>query len=61
VLLANGTRDPYVPEELSDRLAELLRECGAEVTYLKAERGHELAPDELGGVRDWLGGLTRPA
>jgi phospholipase/carboxylesterase len=54
VLLATGTRDPYVPEELSDRLAALLREGGAEVTYLKADRGHELAPDDLAAVGDWL-------
>ena len=54
VLLATGTWDPYVPEELSDRLAALLREGGADVTYLKADRGHELAPDDLAAVGDWL-------
>jgi phospholipase/carboxylesterase len=54
VLLATGTRDPYVTEEQSDRLAALLREGGADVTYLKAERGHELAPDEPAAVGDWL-------
>jgi phospholipase/carboxylesterase len=54
VLLATGTRDPYVTEEQSDRLVELLQEGGADVTYLKAERGHELAPDELAAVGDWL-------
>jgi phospholipase/carboxylesterase len=54
VILASGTRDPYVTEEQSDRLAELLRDGGAEVTYLKAERGHELAPDELAAIGDWL-------
>jgi phospholipase/carboxylesterase len=54
VLLATGTRDPYVPEELSDRLAAVLREGGADVTYSKADRGHELAPDELAAVGEWL-------
>jgi phospholipase/carboxylesterase len=54
VLLATGTRDPYVTEQQSDRLAALLREGGAEVTYLKADRGHDLAPDELAAVGDWL-------
>jgi phospholipase/carboxylesterase len=54
VLLATGTWDPYVPEDLSDRLAALLREGGADVTYLKADRGHELVPDDLAAVGDWL-------
>ena len=54
VLLATGTRDPYVPETASDRLAELLEGGGAEVTYLKSERGHDLAPEELGAVGEWL-------
>ena len=54
MLLATGTLDPYVIEEEIDRLAELLREGGAEVTHLKAERGHELGPDDLAAVGDWL-------
>jgi phospholipase/carboxylesterase len=54
VLLATGTRDPYVTEEQSDRLAELLGEGGADVTYLKADRGHDLAPEELNAVAEWL-------
>ncbi len=55
VLLATGTRDPYVPEQLSDRLAELLEAGGAEVTYLKSDLGHELTQSELERVREWLG------
>jgi phospholipase/carboxylesterase len=54
VLLATGTHDPYVPEELSDRLAAVLREGGADVTYLKEDVGHELAPGELARVGEWL-------
>jgi phospholipase/carboxylesterase len=55
VLLATGTRDPFVPEQLSDRLAELLDAGGAEVTYLKSDLGHELMQSELERVREWLG------
>jgi phospholipase/carboxylesterase len=55
VLLATGTRDPFVPEQLSDRLAELLEAGGAEVTYLKSDLGHELMQSELERVREWLG------
>jgi phospholipase/carboxylesterase len=55
VLLATGTRDPYVPEQLSDRLADLLEAGGAEVTYLKSDLGHEPAQSELERVREWLG------
>jgi len=54
VLLATGTQDPYVLEQLSDRLAELLEAGGAEVTYLKSDLGHELSPAELARVGDWL-------
>jgi phospholipase/carboxylesterase len=54
VLLATGTQDPYVPEQLSDRLAELLETAGAEVTYLKSDLGHELSPVELARVGEWL-------
>jgi phospholipase/carboxylesterase len=54
VLLATGTRDPYVPEDLSDRLAELFEAGGAEVTYLKSELGHDLSQSELEQVGDWL-------
>jgi phospholipase/carboxylesterase len=54
VLLATGTRDPYVPEQLSDRLADLLEAGGAEVTYLKSDLGHELAQSELERVHEWL-------
>jgi phospholipase/carboxylesterase len=55
VLMATGTRDPYVPDQLSDRLAELLEEGGADVTYLKSDLGHELAPSELARLGEWLG------
>jgi phospholipase/carboxylesterase len=55
VLLATGTRDPFVPEQLSDRLAELLEAGGTEVTYLKSDLGHELMQSELERVREWLG------
>lgn len=54
VLLATGTRDPYVPEDLSDRLAELFQAGGAEVTYLKSELGHDLSQSELEQVGEWL-------
>ena len=54
VLLATGTRDPYVPEDLSDRLAELFEAGGAEVTYLKSALGHDLSQSELEQVGEWL-------
>jgi phospholipase/carboxylesterase len=54
VLLATGTRDPYGPEDLSDRLAELFEAGGAEVTYLKSALGHDLSQSELEQVGEWL-------
>ena len=58
VLLAGGRRDPIVPPEETARLADLLEECGAQVTTRWAPRGHDLGAEELTDVESWLGGVT---
>jgi phospholipase/carboxylesterase len=54
VLILSGARDPLVPAAKRDRLAQILRNAGAEVTYevLKAE--HHLSADDLVVAGGWL-------
>ena len=54
VLVAAGARDPYVPLEQSERLAEVLRESGVEVELRIADAGHELTRGELAAAASWL-------
>lgn len=54
VLLAAGRFDPLVPAANTERLAELLRESGAEVTVEYALAGHALTPAEVETARRWL-------
>ncbi len=54
VLVAAGARDPYVPLDQSERLAEVLRAGGAEVELRVADAGHELTRSELAAAASWL-------
>lgn len=57
VLVAAGARDPYVPLDQSERLAEVLRAGGAEVELRVADAGHELTRSELAAAASWLATL----
>lgn len=61
VLVAAGTRDPYVPLARSERLAEVLREGGAHVDLRVADAGHELTRGELAAAASWLAPVTASA
>ena len=61
VLVAAGARDPYVPPDQSERLAEVLRTGGAEVELRVADAGHELTRSELAAARSWLAKLEEGA
>ncbi len=54
VYLAAGRSDQLVPPESSERLAELLREAGAEVTLDWQPGGHAIGRAEIEAARDWL-------
>jgi predicted esterase len=54
VYLAAGRSDQIVPPESSERLAELLREAGAEVTLDWQPGGHSINRAEIEAARDWL-------
>ncbi len=54
VYLAAGRSDRLVPPESSERLAEVLREAGAEVTLDWQPGGHNIGRPEIEAARDWL-------
>jgi hypothetical protein len=55
-----GGQDPIVPPSETQRLVELLRRAGAEVTIRFANAGHRLTNAEVKTARDWLEKLSRP-
>ena len=54
VYLAAGRSDNLVPPENTERLAELLREAGAEVTLDWQPGGHSIGRTEVEAARTWL-------
>lgn len=54
VLLTNGTTDPLVPADHSDRLAKLLQAGGAEVQVQNMAASHALTPQDVAAAQDWL-------
>lgn len=54
VWLGAGRYDPIVPGENSERLAELLRRAGAEVTLDWRDLGHQLTEPEVRAAGEWL-------
>ncbi|HEU4631653.1 MAG TPA: VOC family protein [Gemmatimonadaceae bacterium] len=70
VFIGAGRVDPLVPAGQSERLAELLRSGGADVTLHWEPGGHGVTEREVAAARDWLahrlvthrpGGATTPA
>ncbi|MBI2486805.1 MAG: alpha/beta hydrolase [Deltaproteobacteria bacterium] len=54
VLISAGKLDPIVPQEETERLATLLRECASDVTVNLQDRGHELSSEEIKYAKEWL-------
>jgi phospholipase/carboxylesterase len=54
VLIASGQMDPIVPTSNSARLAEMLLDAGADVTYRTLPVGHQLSRADLVLTREWL-------
>ena len=54
VWIGAGDQDPIIPTSESQRLAELLRGSGADVTVRFFNAGHNLTNDEIEAARDWL-------
>jgi phospholipase/carboxylesterase len=54
VYLAAGRSDQMVPPENTERLAQLLRAAGADVTLDWQPGGHGIGPEEVQAARNWL-------
>jgi phospholipase/carboxylesterase len=54
VWIGAGNQDPIIPPLEAQRLVELLRKAGANVTGHFANAGHGLTSDDVLTARDWL-------
>ena len=54
VYLAAGRSDQMVPPENTERLAQVLREAGADVTLDWQPGGHGIGPDEIQAAQNWF-------
>jgi predicted esterase len=54
VLILAGTRDALVPREETERLAELVRRAGADVTLNWADATHGMTGTEMQTAKEWL-------
>jgi predicted esterase len=54
IFLSEGLLDPIVPRENAERLAEMFRAAGADVTLRWRRTGHGLTQDDVDEARDWL-------
>ena len=54
VFIGAGKDDPIVPASHSERLAELLQVCGANVTLTWQPGGHTLTRPDVAAAYDWL-------
>ncbi|HEY0972065.1 MAG TPA: VOC family protein [Gemmatimonadales bacterium] len=54
VFIGAGRADPIVPVEQVERLAELLREAGADVTVHWEPGGHTITRSEVDAAREWM-------
>ena len=57
VFMASGRRDQMISPETSGRLAEILRQAGADVDLRWRDTGHGLTYDEIAEAREWLAGV----
>lgn len=54
VLIAAGASDPLIPLKESERLADLLKSYGTDVTFVSQPTGHQLVNADIAAARDWL-------
>jgi phospholipase/carboxylesterase/glyoxalase family protein len=54
VLISAGRQDPVVPQPLTERLASLLTQGGADVTVSWYDTGHALLPREMEHAARWF-------
>jgi len=54
VWIGAGSYDPIIPVSETKKLAEILRNAGAEVTMRYFPAGHELTPADVEAAREWV-------
>jgi predicted esterase len=54
VFLSAGRTDTMIPAAQTERLASLLRDCGADVVLHWSPGGHSLALPDITAAREWL-------
>ena len=54
VLISNGTSDPLVSREETERLAKLFHRAGADVEIHWQPTGHQLMPGDFAVAKTWL-------
>jgi len=57
VFLAAGRTDRMIPPQSTERLAEILREAGADLDLRWRDTGHALTYEEVAEAREWLSGV----
>ena len=57
VFLAAGRMDRMIPPENTERLAEILREAGADLDLRWRNTGHPLTYEEVAEAKEWLLGV----
>jgi predicted esterase len=60
VWIGAGSQDPIIPTSETQRLAELLRSAGADVTIRFFDAGHGLTSTEVEMTGQWLKDLKPP-
>jgi predicted esterase len=60
VFLTGGQTDVLIPAQETARLADLLREAGADVRLQWQPGGHALSPSEIQAAQNWLTSLDLP-
>ena len=56
ILMLSGLMDPIIPAENSNRLAGLLQDAGADVTFTLMPTAHGLVQSDFSAMKSWMGG-----
>jgi phospholipase/carboxylesterase len=59
IAIGHGTHDPVIEVEWGRRARQLLEDAGAEVLYRETPMFHQIDPDFVTEVADWLDGVLR--
>jgi phospholipase/carboxylesterase len=54
IFMSSGLYDPIVSRQQADRLVDLFKKVGANISVSWQESGHELTMDEIRKAREWL-------